>query len=89
MAEYTHQALDDELLDYLFEPAFTGLSYWVPEHTSQVHLFLLLKLLPRFVYSAPYFVASDSLRVRRVALDCIPGATRKHSEGGAWITQPT
>ena len=36
-------------------------------------------------YSAP----GDSLRVRRVALDCIPGTARKHSEGGAWITQPT
>jgi hypothetical protein len=26
-------------------------------------------------------LASDSLRVRRVALDGIPGATKKHSEG--------
>ncbi len=38
---------------------------------------------------ARYFASGDSLRVRRVALDCIPGTTRKHSEGGAWITQPT
>ena len=36
-----------------------------------------------------YFAAGDSLRVRHVALDCIPGTARTHSEGGAWITQPT
>jgi hypothetical protein len=38
---------------------------------------------------ARYFAPGVSLRVRRVALDCIPGSARKHSEGGAWITQPT
>jgi hypothetical protein len=36
-----------------------------------------------------YFSLHDSLRVRRVALDGIPGAAGKHSEGGAWSTQPT
>ena len=41
------------------------------------------------VYLIRYFAAGDSLRVRRVAIDCIPGATRKHSEGGTWITQLT
>ena len=41
------------------------------------------------IYLIRYFAAGDSLRVRRVALDCIPGAAGKHSEGGAWITQPT
>jgi hypothetical protein len=35
------------------------------------------------------FAVGDSFRVRRVALDCIPGSARKHSEGGAWTTQPT
>jgi hypothetical protein len=36
-----------------------------------------------------YFAAYGSLRVRRVALDDIPGAARKHSEGGVWAIQPT
>lgn len=38
---------------------------------------------------ALYLAAGSSLRVRRVALGGIPGAARKHSEGGAWSTQPT
>jgi hypothetical protein len=42
-----------------------------------------------YTSSNRYPALGDTLRVRRVALDCIPGATRKHSEGGAWITQPT
>ena len=50
VAEYTRQALDDELLDYLFEPTLIGIYYWVPEHTSQTHLFLLLKQLPRMEF---------------------------------------
>jgi len=36
-----------------------------------------------------YFAAGNTLRVRRVALDRIPGAARKNSEGGSWSTQPT
>jgi hypothetical protein len=36
-----------------------------------------------------YFVADDTLRLRRVALDEIPGAARRNSEGGFWITQLT
>ena len=38
---------------------------------------------------ARYFAAGDSFRVRRVALDDIPGTARKNSEGGSWSTQPT
>ena len=38
---------------------------------------------------ARYPASGDTLRVRRVAHDGIPGAARKHSEGGAWSTQPT
>ncbi|HEY7416641.1 MAG TPA: hypothetical protein VH593_15740, partial [Ktedonobacteraceae bacterium] len=46
-------------------------------------------LHPLLPGSMCYFAVYDILRVRRVALDCIPGATRKYSEGGTWITQPT
>lgn len=47
-----------------------------------------MKLTRNVVYTR-YSAPGDSVRVRRVALDCIPGATRKYSEGGTWITQPT
>jgi oxygen-dependent protoporphyrinogen oxidase len=46
IAEYVHNELDDELLEYLFEPGLAGISYWTPEHTSQLPLFLLVKLFP-------------------------------------------
>jgi hypothetical protein len=39
--------------------------------------------------NARYFAPGVSLRVRRVALDDIPSATGKNSEGGSWSTQPT
>ena len=38
---------------------------------------------------ARYFAAGNTFRVRRVALDGIPGAARKHSEGGVGVIQPT
>jgi len=67
VAAYTRQVLDDELLDYLFEPALIGLSYWVPEHTSQVHLFLMLKLLPRMEFFT-----------LRHGMGCLPEALAAH-----------
>ncbi len=33
-----------------------------------------------------YFAARDSFRVRRVALDDIPGLAGKNLEGGSWST---
>jgi protoporphyrinogen/coproporphyrinogen III oxidase len=43
IAEYIRRELDDELLDYLFEPLLSGIFYWLPEHTSQALLFPMLK----------------------------------------------
>lgn len=43
ISEYVHQELDDELLDYLFEPLLSGILYWTPGHTSQAMLFPMLK----------------------------------------------
>ena len=43
ISEYVHQELDDELLDYLFEPLLSGILYWTAQHTSQAMLFPMLK----------------------------------------------
>ena len=43
----------------------------------------------RAFFRAFYFALHDSLRVRRVALDDIPGSTGKNSEECSWNTQPT
>lgn len=43
IAEYAQQQLDDELLEYVFQPPLSGILSWTPEHTSQAMLFLLLK----------------------------------------------
>ena len=43
VAGYVHQELDDELLEYLFQPPLAAIVYWTPEHTSQVMIFLLFK----------------------------------------------
>lgn len=49
-----------------------------------------LRFLPVFfLFCYDYFALHDSLRVRHVALDDIPGTARKHSEGGVWAIQPT
>ncbi len=43
VAEYVQGELDNELLEYVFEPMLAGISFWTPEHTSQVPFFLALK----------------------------------------------
>lgn len=45
VTEYAHQELDDELLEYLFQPTLSGIVYWTPEHTTQVMIFLLFKFV--------------------------------------------
>jgi hypothetical protein len=47
------------------------------------------RFIPSHIVNPRCSAPGDSQRVRRVALDCIPGAARKYSEGGTWITQPT
>src|SRR5260370_6199840 len=44
-------------------------------------------MLKCFLPSTLHFMTASVCAVSR--LTCIPGSARKHSEGGAWITQPT
>lgn len=43
ITDYSRQTLNEELLEYVFQPPLSGIFYWTPEHTSQAMLFLLLK----------------------------------------------
>jgi protoporphyrinogen/coproporphyrinogen III oxidase len=41
--QFALRTLNQELLDYVIEPALSGIFYWVPQRTSQAMLFILLK----------------------------------------------
>jgi oxygen-dependent protoporphyrinogen oxidase len=43
IASYARQELNEELLEYVFQPPLTGIFYLAPEQASQALLFLLLK----------------------------------------------
>lgn len=43
VAGYARRKLNRELLEHLLQPVLSGLFYWVPERSSQVMLFLLVK----------------------------------------------
>ncbi len=46
ITEYARQELNDDVLEYVFQPAVSGVCYWTPEHTSQAMLFMLLRAVP-------------------------------------------
>lgn len=43
VADYAHHTLDDEVLNYFLEPAFSAIFYWTPDQVSKAMFFVLLK----------------------------------------------
>jgi len=44
VAVYTSRFLNDEILEYIFQPALSGIFYWEPEYISLAMLLLMMKV---------------------------------------------